>query len=103
MAPPYSSGGPAQNARATREVRNLKSSAGKSNVGNETGRHVDFGGVMLFSNTSPLAACAVSALPRPADLPTWRVFPPDIRTRQAEIGRAVQQECRDRSRMPSSA
>jgi len=48
---------PARNARGTREARNLKSTSGNSNAGNDTGRHVDFGGVMLFSNTSPRWAC----------------------------------------------
>lgn len=66
-----------------REVRNLK-----SNAGNDTGRHFAFGGVMLFSNTSPLSACAANALPAPALLPSWRVFPPDIRTRQAAFEHA---------------
>src|SRR5207247_3630200 len=34
----------------------------------------------------------------------WRIQPAEFyRFHDAEIGRAVQQECRDRSRMPSSA
>src|SRR5438093_13016622 len=43
----------------------------------------------------------------PTTLPTaYDVYPLDGRNRRrlkAKIGRAVQQECRDRSRMPSSA
>src|SRR5207245_11738152 len=33
----------------------------------------------------------------------YYVHPVNIQTEQEKIGRAVQQECRDRSRMPSSA
>eukprot|EP00456_Euglypha_rotunda_P026833 TRINITY_DN21548_c0_g1_i3.p1 TRINITY_DN21548_c0_g1~~TRINITY_DN21548_c0_g1_i3.p1 ORF type:complete len:141 (-),score=12.59 TRINITY_DN21548_c0_g1_i3:10-378(-) len=38
-----------------------------------------------------------------ADFGLARIFQSPMRPLNAEIGRAVQQECRDRSRMPSSA
>eukprot|EP00456_Euglypha_rotunda_P001516 TRINITY_DN10284_c0_g2_i3.p2 TRINITY_DN10284_c0_g2~~TRINITY_DN10284_c0_g2_i3.p2 ORF type:complete len:109 (+),score=25.31 TRINITY_DN10284_c0_g2_i3:45-371(+) len=80
-----------------------KNGDGDSNKKRESGRHLAQmlkGGVIMDVATAAQAriaeeagATAVMALER---------IPSDIR-KMGEIGRAVQQECRDRSRMPSSA